>query len=283
MYSRITNPETGRNVTIESALGKHILRNYLLILSGGAATPSPPMATLATKLESFSEKDKGSVMAFLNVMEKRHKTAKARKEQGLHPVMMKIKYDDDTFVRTESGHPSIGINTATVGHILAAIGSLDIKYAKFQEGIQKARAIKISPDLTADEKKTARTRLNLYALRDSFLQALMEKLNRTFGTDEYGVMAKSPAPLELKTGVNADGEAVWEKIYLDYIHEFPGKDAGGPGKRNIYMVRGRADRLVENSGIEGKLETITIPPFKLHLTNFRYIPNEDGTFFYEGT
>ena len=49
MYSRITNPETGRNVTIESALGKHILRNYLLILSGGAIG-SPPSYNL-TKLE----------------------------------------------------------------------------------------------------------------------------------------------------------------------------------------------------------------------------------------
>ena len=37
MYSKIVNPKTGRRVSVKSMLGKNILRNYLLILSGGAA------------------------------------------------------------------------------------------------------------------------------------------------------------------------------------------------------------------------------------------------------
>ena len=37
MYSNIVNPKTGRRVSVKSMLGKNILRNYLLILSGGAA------------------------------------------------------------------------------------------------------------------------------------------------------------------------------------------------------------------------------------------------------
>ena len=37
MYSKITNPKTGRRVSVKSRLGKTILRNYLFILSGGAS------------------------------------------------------------------------------------------------------------------------------------------------------------------------------------------------------------------------------------------------------
>ena len=37
MYSKIVNPRTGRRVSVKSRLGKNILRNYLFILSGGAA------------------------------------------------------------------------------------------------------------------------------------------------------------------------------------------------------------------------------------------------------
>ena len=36
MYSKITNPKTGAQVSIKSKLGKRILRNYLNVLSGGA-------------------------------------------------------------------------------------------------------------------------------------------------------------------------------------------------------------------------------------------------------
>ena len=32
MYSKITNPKTGRKVSVKSRLGKMILRNYLLVL-----------------------------------------------------------------------------------------------------------------------------------------------------------------------------------------------------------------------------------------------------------
>ena len=36
MYSKITNPKTGRKVSVKSRLGKMILKNYLLVLKGGA-------------------------------------------------------------------------------------------------------------------------------------------------------------------------------------------------------------------------------------------------------
>jgi hypothetical protein len=37
MYSKITNPTTGRKISIDSRLGKRILRNYLSVLKGGAS------------------------------------------------------------------------------------------------------------------------------------------------------------------------------------------------------------------------------------------------------
>ena len=38
MYSKITNPKTGEPVSIKNRLGKNILRNFLFMLSGGAAS-----------------------------------------------------------------------------------------------------------------------------------------------------------------------------------------------------------------------------------------------------
>ena len=38
MYSKITNPKTGTQVSIKSKLGQRILRNYLNVLSGGSRT-----------------------------------------------------------------------------------------------------------------------------------------------------------------------------------------------------------------------------------------------------
>ena len=38
MYSKITNPLTGRKVNINSKLGKKVLKNYLLQLKGGSNT-----------------------------------------------------------------------------------------------------------------------------------------------------------------------------------------------------------------------------------------------------
>ena len=43
MYSLITNPKTGRRVSIRGRRGKQILRNYMNVLSGGSAwAPRPP-------------------------------------------------------------------------------------------------------------------------------------------------------------------------------------------------------------------------------------------------
>jgi hypothetical protein len=42
MYSNIVNPKTGRRVSVKSRLGKKILRQYLFILSGGAALATTP-------------------------------------------------------------------------------------------------------------------------------------------------------------------------------------------------------------------------------------------------
>ena len=36
MYSKIVNPKTNKNVDIHSLLGKKIIRNYLMVLNGGA-------------------------------------------------------------------------------------------------------------------------------------------------------------------------------------------------------------------------------------------------------
>ena len=49
MYSKITNPKTGRKISIKSRLGKSILRNYLFILSGGAAKSSAATKSSAPK------------------------------------------------------------------------------------------------------------------------------------------------------------------------------------------------------------------------------------------
>tara|TARA_B110000967_G_C18550664_1_gene395199 strand:+ start:410 stop:571 length:162 start_codon:yes stop_codon:yes gene_type:complete len=38
MYSKITNPETGRKISINGKLGKTILRNYINVLQGGDLT-----------------------------------------------------------------------------------------------------------------------------------------------------------------------------------------------------------------------------------------------------
>ena len=38
MYKKITNPLTGRNVNLNSRLGKKIIRNYLFVLYGGELT-----------------------------------------------------------------------------------------------------------------------------------------------------------------------------------------------------------------------------------------------------
>ena len=67
MYSKITNPKTGRKVSVEGRLGKTILRNYLLVLKGGASGSALPGSTsakiatrgeLATAVETISSEDK---------------------------------------------------------------------------------------------------------------------------------------------------------------------------------------------------------------------------------
>lgn len=35
MYSKITDPQTGKKISTDSKLGKKILKNYLTILEGG--------------------------------------------------------------------------------------------------------------------------------------------------------------------------------------------------------------------------------------------------------
>lgn len=45
MYSKIANPKTGRRVSITGKLGKTILKNYLLVLSGGADMFAGDMST----------------------------------------------------------------------------------------------------------------------------------------------------------------------------------------------------------------------------------------------
>lgn len=54
MYSKIVHPTTGRKVSVKSRLGKRILRNYLFILSGGAASSSDCSSCLEA-IESDSE------------------------------------------------------------------------------------------------------------------------------------------------------------------------------------------------------------------------------------
>ena len=57
MYSKIINPKTGRNVTIYGKIGQQILRNYISVLKGGAASKctnyhSDPIKCQASKAES---------------------------------------------------------------------------------------------------------------------------------------------------------------------------------------------------------------------------------------
>ena len=62
MYLRIVNPKTGRRVSIKSGLGKSILRNYLFMLSGGAASKDEKDTTTDSVcsicLEEISDSDK---------------------------------------------------------------------------------------------------------------------------------------------------------------------------------------------------------------------------------
>jgi len=56
MYSKITNPETGRKINTNSIMGKTILRRYLSVLSGGAAAaPSLLDNTLNKIMEFFDD------------------------------------------------------------------------------------------------------------------------------------------------------------------------------------------------------------------------------------
>ncbi len=54
MYSKIVNPKTGRKVSVNGRLGKRILRNYLIFLSGGTLNQKVCLAEKAAveKLES---------------------------------------------------------------------------------------------------------------------------------------------------------------------------------------------------------------------------------------
>jgi hypothetical protein len=297
MYSKITNPKTGRKVSVKSRLGKMILRNYLLVLKGGASGSALPDSTaakiakrgeLATAVETISSEDKRSIIAFLSVL--------AARAENTGDRNMVVKYDDRPSVTTKAGKPSAGpINMNTAYKLVSHLDPLvNIKYAKFQEGIQQARAIKTNSEITSDEKKAAIKRINLYSRKDKFLQALMVKLKPALlqgGYKSHFNYLRRPIPFELKTGVNADGTAVWERVLLNYLHETAGKDAimsnglpkiggGGPGKRNIYMVRGSVIRPSKTPPFTPKM--VKLPPFKLGLTNFRYIPNADDTInFYE--
>ena len=298
MYSKIINPKTGRKVSVKSRLGKMILRNYLLVLKGGASGSALPDSTaakiakrgeLATAVETISSEDKRSIIAFLSVL--------AARAENTGDRNMVVKYDDRPSVTTKAGKPSAGpINMNTAYKLVSHLDPLvNIKYAKFQEGIQQARAIKTNSEITSDEKKAAIKRINLYSRKDKFLQALMVKLKPALlqgGYKSHFNYLLRPIPLELKTGVNADGTAVWERVALDYLHETPGKDAdmsnglpkiggGGPGKRNIYMVSGSVIRPIKTPPFTPKM--VKLPPFKLGLTNFRYIPNADGSIYFHDT
>ena len=49
MYSKITNPRTGRKVSVKSRLGKKILRQYLEILTGGAGPDAMALFILSAQ------------------------------------------------------------------------------------------------------------------------------------------------------------------------------------------------------------------------------------------
>ena len=296
MYSKITNPKTGRKVSVKSRLGKMILKNYLLVLKGGASGSALPDSTaakiakrgdLATAVETISSEDKRSLIGFLSVLAARAKNTGDRN--------MLVKYDDKSSVVTKAGKPSHGrINMDTAYKLVSHLDPLvNMKYANFQEGIQHARTIKTNSEITEDEKKAAIKRIKLYERKDKFLQALMVKLKPSLlqgGYKSHFNYFLRPIPFELKTGVNADGTAVWERVLLNYLHEMQGKDAvmsnglpkiggGGPGKRNIYMVSGSVIRPSKTHPFEPEL--VSFPPFKLGLTNFRYIPDADGNIYFD--
>jgi hypothetical protein len=55
MYSKITNPKTGRKVDVNGRLGKNIVRNYLMVLNGGAAIKKSTIKPADEKLNTFLE------------------------------------------------------------------------------------------------------------------------------------------------------------------------------------------------------------------------------------
>lgn len=59
MYSKIVNPKTGRMVSVNGKLGKEILRNYLNVLEGGAA--STPTVAPNTPVRCIPCRGSGSV------------------------------------------------------------------------------------------------------------------------------------------------------------------------------------------------------------------------------
>ena len=48
MYSKITNPITGRKVSITGKLGRKILKDYLTVLNGGTSSPPSPKVLVAS-------------------------------------------------------------------------------------------------------------------------------------------------------------------------------------------------------------------------------------------
>ena len=51
MYSKITNPETGRKVDLFGKIGQKILRNYVNLMNGGGLFGGPPPAPSCAQLE----------------------------------------------------------------------------------------------------------------------------------------------------------------------------------------------------------------------------------------
>ena len=68
MYSKIVNPETNRVVYVKSKLGKKIIKQYMVVLSGGSASSAVGLLPDDFPEDSFEDTEEGNVAAVERVM-----------------------------------------------------------------------------------------------------------------------------------------------------------------------------------------------------------------------
>jgi len=105
MWSKITNPETGRKVSINGAIGKRILKNYMYQLSGGATwvTEEERENTRAKnkrkQVRENAKRERVARMKKLNQARKKKRALVAKKAR----IAARAQLDPEVFTRSGGG------------------------------------------------------------------------------------------------------------------------------------------------------------------------------------